>query len=155
MHQVFADGSVDGLRVTPYMSLAPEVQASEGLVNASAHVWFQYPRTLLRRHALLNLVRRIGVEPHAARNLVDAGALLGKPTIKMRRQGALVGADAQFMVIVIAEQEPCAESRITLAHRRDRFGLPRAKINWQLTNKMWRTVVRVSKELQGQFRDAD
>jgi choline dehydrogenase-like flavoprotein len=152
MHELFSPATVDGLDVTPQLSLAPEVQEKDGLLNASAHVWFRYPRTLLQRLSLLNLVRRIGAEPNAARNLVDAGLLLSGPTIRMLRQGARLGEEARFTITVIVEQEPSPESRITLASRTDRFGVPRAKVRWQLTDKTWGTVVRVSRALESQFR---
>jgi choline dehydrogenase-like flavoprotein len=152
MHELFSSATVDGVHVTPQLSLAPEVQEAGGLLNASAHVWFGYPRSLLQRLPLLNLARRIGVEPHAARNLIDASMLLTGPTIRLHRQGARLGEKARFAVTVIVEQEPCRESRIMLASRTDRFGVPRAKVRWRLTDKTWGTVVHVSRALQGQFR---
>ena len=54
----------------------------------------------------------------------------------------------------MTEQEPCAESRITLSDRRDRFGMPRARITWHKTEKTWGTFVRFSSMLKTEFRRA-
>lgn len=149
---LFADDAVNGLEVSPRLSVTPQLQREHGLLNASAHVWFRYPRTMLQRLPLLNLARRIGVDQHATRNLVDAGLLLGIPTVRMLREGARLGNEAQFTITVVAEQEPCADSRITLSSRRDRFGVPRAKICWHLTDRTWDTVVKVSETVRSELR---
>lgn len=151
LHEIFGDAAVDGLRVSPKVSLSPQLQEGEGLLNASAHVWFRYPRTLLQRLALLNLAGRIGADRRAARDLIGAAWLLGWPTLRLHREGSRLGSGARFTIIVITEQEPCAESRITLGSRTDRFGMPLAKINWHLTDKVWRTVVGVCRNLQSEF----
>jgi choline dehydrogenase-like flavoprotein len=154
MNECFASTAVDGLRVTPRVSLSPQVQEAQGLLNASAYLSFAYPPTLLRRAMVLNLARGIGVQQRAARNLVDAGRLLVGPTIRLHRRGSRLGKHAQFGVTVIMEQEPCAESTITLANHTDRFGVPRAKIRWHATDKTWETVVRFSRILKSEFRQA-
>lgn len=154
MYELFTDGAVDGLRVTPHLSVAADRQESDHLLNASALIWLRYPRMMLQRLALLNLVRRIGLERHAVRNLIDAGWLLGWPTIRLLREGSRLGKDARFTVTVIVEQEPCAESRIVLGNRTDRFGVRLPKIRWHLTEKTWDSVVRVSRILQDEFQDS-
>lgn len=141
--------------MSPRFSLAPKLQESEGLLNASGYVSFAYPRTVLRRAMVLNLARRIGVDRRAGRNLLDAAMTLGGSTIRLHRQGSRVGTDAQFGVTVITEQEPCARSRVTLADRKDRFGVPRARITWHKTDKTWDTVRRFSRTLQSEFRRAE
>jgi choline dehydrogenase-like flavoprotein len=151
IHRHFATAAVGGLQVTPRLSLQPSVQEAHGLLNASAYVGFDYPRMLLRRAMALNLARGVGVEQRGARNLVDAARLLAGPTVRLHRQGRRVGKDAQFTLTVITEQEPCAESRITLASRTDRFGLPLARIRWHTTAKTWDTVRRFSRVLVSEF----
>jgi choline dehydrogenase-like flavoprotein len=154
MQKYFGTSKVDGREVSPRLSLSPEVQETYGLLNASAYMSFGYPPTLLRRAMVLNLARRLGAEPRAARNLIDAASTLVRPTVRMRRQGFRVGKDAQFALTVVTEQEPCPESRITLSNRTDRFGVPRARISWRATDKTWTTVSRFSHILRAEFRRA-
>jgi choline dehydrogenase-like flavoprotein len=151
MRRHFATAAVGGLQVTPRVSLQPAVQQADRSLNASAYVGFDYPRMLLRRAMVLNLARAVGVEQRGARNLVDAARLLAGPTVHLHRQGRRIGTDAQFTVTVVTEQEPCAESRITLSRRTDRFGLPLARISWHTTAKTWDTVRRFSRALVREF----
>jgi choline dehydrogenase-like flavoprotein len=154
MHDRFASSTVGGLQVTPRLSLTPQVQEARGTLNASAYVSFNYPPTLLRRAMILNLARDIAVDRQAVRNLLDAGSLLIGPTVRLRRQGSRLGTGAQFTVTVVTEQEPSAESRITLGRHTDRFGVPVARISWRATDKTWETVVGFSRILQSEFRQA-
>jgi choline dehydrogenase-like flavoprotein len=151
MYRTFANSSVNGLEVTPRLSLTPQQQKTNGVLNASAHFSFDYPPMLLRRAMVLNLARGIGSERRALRNLLDAGLRFAGPTVRLRRQGARLGAGSQFAVTVVSEQEPCEESRITLSTRTDRLGIPRARIAWHLTDKTWNTIGRLSTILQDQF----
>lgn len=154
MQKYFGTSTIDGRDVSPRLSLSPEAQEMHGLLNASAYVSFAYPPTVLRRAMILNLARRLGTGKRATRDLVNAASTLVGPTVHLRRQGSRVGADAQFALTVITEQEPCLESRITLADGTDRFGVPRARISWHATDKTWNTVVRFSQTLRSEFRRA-
>lgn len=154
MHKYFGTSTVEGREVSPRLSLSPELQETHRLLNASAYMSTAYPPTLLRRAMVLNLARRLGVEQRAVRDLVNAARTLVGPTIRLRREGSRVGKQAQFAFTVVTEQEPSAESRITLADRTDRFGVPRARITWRKTEKTWKTVVRFSRILQDEFSRA-
>jgi choline dehydrogenase-like flavoprotein len=154
MGEHFATAAVDGREVSPRMALPAHLQERYGILNASAYVSDGYPPTLLRRAMILNLARRVGREQRAARNLADAGMLLAGPTMRLHRQGSRLGRSAQFTVTVVTEQEPHTESRITLADRTDRFGVPQARISWHATEKTWRTVKRFSRALRAEFYEA-
>ena len=154
IHHDFESSMVNGLQVTPRLSLSTQVQEAHGLLNASASFSFDYPPTLLRRAMILNLARGIGSERQAVRNLLDAGSLLIGPSVRLLRQGLRLGKSARFTVTVVTEQEPCAESRITLGRHTDRFGVPLAKIGWRATDKTWETVVGFSRILESEFRQA-
>jgi choline dehydrogenase-like flavoprotein len=151
LRDLFGSSALDGFEVSPRMALPASLQETYGLLNASAYISFRYPPTLLRRAMILNLARRVGTEHGAARDLVDAFLLLLGPTLRLHHQGARLGKAAQFTVTVVTEQEPCAESRISLANDTDRFGVPRARISWHATYKTWETVKRFSLALREEF----
>jgi choline dehydrogenase-like flavoprotein len=48
---------------------------------------------------------------------------------------------------MIVEAEPNRDSRVSLAHERDRLGMPRVRVNWQLTELVKRTFDRTAQLL--------
>lgn len=150
--KLFYEAKIDDLKVTPRLSLRPAAQEAYELLNVAAYMSFAYPRTVLRRAMLVNLARRVRVERQGARHLVEAASSSLGSTMKLHRDRRMVAEDARFTLTVTTEQEPCADSRITLANSLDRFGVPRARIRWHNTDKTWETIVRFSKLLQEEFR---
>jgi choline dehydrogenase-like flavoprotein len=146
-----------GIEVLPRLSLTAEQQRAHRVLNAQAYVFGPlYPRSLLRRAMAVNLLRQMGREQHAARDLIDAAKTLVGPTLSLHWERRLHAAEARgyFQVSVVTEQEPCPTSRITLSGRRDRYGMPRAKITWHKTQKTWDTVAHLARTLRDEVRKA-
>jgi choline dehydrogenase-like flavoprotein len=51
----------------------------------------------------------------------------------------------------IAEQRPDPDSRVTLADRTDRIGVPLAKVNWRINDDERRTIVRIAHLIRDAF----
>ena len=54
-------------------------------------------------------------------------------------------------ISLMMEQEPTADSRISLSHQKDIFGIPKAKINWTISPKTWVSVNKIAEFLTEEF----
>jgi choline dehydrogenase-like flavoprotein len=77
--------------------------------------------------------------------LTDMDNLAGDVYRRVRGQGAALG------LIAHSEQAPNPESRVTLSDARDRFGIPKLRVNWRLTandkRSLRESTLRVGEEL--------
>jgi choline dehydrogenase-like flavoprotein len=133
------------------ISLVPAKQRELSLLSATAYVDVGYRPRLLEKRMLINLLKhgrsRGHVPPATFRTLFRL--VLG--SLSLAAQRAIVRQRDQFVVTIMTEQEPLAESAISLGNTRDRYGVPHAKIQWRLTEKTWETVMCFAKLLKEQF----
>jgi choline dehydrogenase-like flavoprotein len=54
------------------------------------------------------------------------------------------------VLAVTAEQEALPESRITLGREKDRFGIPKLSLHWEVSPMTWRTVVAFCRMVKGE-----
>jgi hypothetical protein len=47
-------------------------------------------------------------------------------------------------LVLMIEQEPLTDSYIALSNMQDEFGIPKAKISWEISPKTWETVLKIS-----------
>jgi choline dehydrogenase-like flavoprotein len=152
---------VDGTRVQGVLSLAPDVVRREGLRNAA----FWVPG---RRHASSapGVGSVLSVYRHARRRPRDLGAI-GRHLVNIGRDLPDVvrtaahhvlrrpeSAPDVFQLGVQAEQAPNPDSRVTLARRSDRFGMPLARLDWQPSTDDRRSIQRTVQLLDGALREA-
>ena len=124
-----ANGTSANLR--GYLTLDRSVQESRHTVNYSAAVyqttWAQYFTAV----ETANKVNRSMWEDlvHSMQGLWDN---IGDAAGSVFRPG---GRDApMFQVVSTQEQAPNPASRVTLAHEKDAMGMPRAQLEWRLTD---------------------
>jgi choline dehydrogenase-like flavoprotein len=140
--------SVDGKFFSSQLSLAPEVQKQEGILNAQ--IWFNsiFPgegsaaaTALLRFKHLWHGKADLELAHFAdvlrlARQPISTAGFVATRLIKPER---LMG-DVQ--VAVICEPAPNRDSRVTLSDTRDALGLPRVRVDWRLGEQVKRTFDR-------------
>ena len=104
---------VDDTRIRPSVTLSPDAQRSEGLLNG--HVLL-VPTSAMEQE-------RVERDPLATA-VTDLTSNLGDE-------------DQRDMVTlrILAEQRPNSQSRVELSNRIDELGLPRLRLNWQLTDE--------------------
>ena len=135
------------------LRLSPEAQARHGLLNCA--VWLSElvaaddPWSAVKRIArgqadwgrdAWSLARNAGLVASGLRRRLTTGAGLPRK---------LDGLELQAIV----EQRPDPDSRVTLSHRLDRFGVPLSRIDWrrhpQERETIWRTTQMVIEALRG------
>jgi len=140
-----------GRLYTPRISLTPAKQRELAILNASAYVETGYPTRVLEKRMLINLAKH-----KLQRNHIPAATLnnlfqlfLRSSWLGVPRKSAK--PEAQFAITLMTEQEPFAESAITLGKSRDRYGVPQARIQWRLTDNTWKTVMCFAELLKQRF----
>jgi choline dehydrogenase-like flavoprotein len=138
----------DGVSAAAFMSVRPEVQRREELLNN--RIFFQSffagedaAGTLALRRLLAALAERR--RPRAAlrdlrRVLRDADEVVLAAASHLFHPTRLLRARR---LVTIVESEPNRESRVTLGADRDALGLPRATVDWRLGEATERTIRKV------------
>ncbi|MBX9687324.1 MAG: hypothetical protein K2X27_11520 [Candidatus Obscuribacterales bacterium] len=141
----------NGLLYTPKFSLNFEKQRQEKLLNLSATIWPGNPDTILPRRVLSN-IRRLRF---TTSQLISGPAFdlvqLALKNQALQIEKCLHPSQQRISVSIMAQQEPSPESRILLAKKRDRLGIPQSKIQWRPTVNSWRSMVRFAEILQSQL----
>lgn len=153
-HDAAGRAQIDTLRI------ADSVQRQEGLLNTVIEF---YPRPRLFTspgvRSLAELwwgARHRSAPEHVAHHLLNVA---GDPTHvtkalfrSVRGKHRLTPEGATL--VMTAEQSPNPASRITLASKRDRFGVPLARLEWNLTQLDYRSIRRTQELLDEEFRKA-
>jgi choline dehydrogenase-like flavoprotein len=150
--QLFGSPEIDGRVYSPRFSLARCKQQELSVLNASAYFHFT-DHVLLRRRMILNLARQLrAITPiswDVMRQFADLFWLSCRAALMMKKRRKEKAAPC--VVHVMTEQEPTEESAIVLSETRDRFGIPRSRINWQLSEQTLRTFQVVAEVAAGEL----
>lgn len=153
------EGAYDHRLLTGSLTLSPEAQRSESLLNYRAWLVTHYTDyessgvKALRQLYLASRDRQLPARP--ARLLADIAKDLGQVSsvvfdrfVRSRRR---VGT--RFLVNIV-EPEPNPDSRVTILRERDALGVPKVQIDWQLGPNVTRTLARAHKILDAEFSEA-
>ncbi len=138
-----------GRKYSKRLSLAESFQTDQQLLNASASLMFSYPEEEFNPYQeILSLRDRkmpdiFKVIRHADTYALAARGYLFDHFVYKHR--------AEATLIMMLEQEPLRSSRISLADQLDRFGLPKANIHWDISEKTWTSMITLSDRLGSAF----
>ncbi len=149
-------GLESGYRTQFYLhglTLSPRLQEREGLLNCAA-----YPVQELAEDDPWLALRRLG-RSRAGNRMRHAWRVLSSPgliaaglhrrlVLKRGLPRRLEGIRFDTMV----EQRPDPESRVTLSARRDRLGMPLARINWKISIQEIASVARLAELMSAEFQ---
>lgn len=134
------------------LSLTEAAQKKYQLMNTSALVEFrEYENPKDNPYTeLFNFrdVRRLVAVGKILKNL-DSYFLTAKALLT---EGFIYKHKALPRINLMLEQEPTEDSYIGLSNEKDQFGVPKAKIHWQITDKTWHTVNTMSTFLKNEFK---
>lgn len=146
----------DGLRhvVNIGLGLSPEIQRREELLNASVHiVEFGSDLSAIAKLQAALRVSRSGGTPRDALGgyayaLRHPGEVAGNLLDRFVYRRPSLNHPIETVIGCSVEQVLDPESRVTLADRRDALGQPRARIDWKLSDREYRTARRVEELLR-------
>jgi len=133
------------------MRLSPAIQRSERLLNCAVWIderlapddpWDSFIRFLRKEP---------GVLPDLRAMLANSGLVLYGLKEHFVAHRALPRKLSAVTVEAMCEQRPNPDSRVTLADRRDRFGMPISRIDWRTSDEEARTMRRVTELMVEQF----
>ncbi|WP_375388158.1 GMC oxidoreductase [uncultured Amnibacterium sp.] len=132
----------EGGRATPGWALSPALQERESLTNCAA--WLFPVVSELDPFTAVRGARRAPAQ--AASAAARHPAMLARGLARMRLGHA---APARLLdrleLHVIVEQAPDRDSRVTLADRTDRLGMPLSRIDWRIGEQEVRTARRTAR----------
>lgn len=134
-----------GRRYLPRLSLAPDVQAREQVLNCTSVLVFDHDESRgvgAAKHALRAFRARDAraVGRGATGTLRDAPELASIAWRRFARGRSPASPPIRTVLQVFAEQAPIADSRVTLARKRDALGVRMPEIDWRLSELDGRTV---------------
>jgi choline dehydrogenase-like flavoprotein len=142
-----------GMRINAHLGLRPQVEQDERLAMVALQVRPRVPsageKSLARIVGFLEQGRYPNdLAYHLRRVLADLGAIT--ETAEQRLERKLFGSSDPGLLLAIrsvGEQVPNPDSRVMLAESKDALGLPRALIDWRLTELDRYTLRRTGKIL--------
>jgi nucleoside-diphosphate-sugar epimerase/choline dehydrogenase-like flavoprotein len=133
------------------VGLSPEKQRAEGLLNCAA-IPFEEASSDGPEHAAIRLIMG---ERSAVRR--DLRAIIERPGRALAGLASFL-ADSRFEsepsvigFVVISEQAPDRESRVSLGSGRDRLGLPVARVDWHIGEQEVRSQIALAKSIREEF----
>ncbi len=137
-----------------YLELTPAAQATDEVASAYAEVALD-----LLPNSPLALARSLlrGIQQRKlALTVPDAGRLAGHVRYLVRgaywylaRRQMLMSSDTGLKLEITAEQMSDPSNRITLSPRRDRLGVPMARLDWRLTDRDEHTFQSAMRRIAG------
>ena len=129
-------------------ALAPDVQEKEGLLNCAA-----FPTEFRATDDPWDALKRLRTGQSDSL-LDDARAVISSPMLLLEgvRQRLLRGRNVthkldKLVIDCLVEQAPDPESRITLSDKKDRHGIPLARVHWKISDQEKRSVMRLGTTL--------
>lgn len=129
------------------LALRPQAQREHGLLNGTASL---APGALAEE--VKSTFQRFTPQMLVAMRVWDKGGRKGPPPFALGRPSVASAASApprSFHLVTRQEQAPNPNSRVTLSTEKDALGMPRAKLDWQLTELDKRSI-RIFYQLLGQ-----
>jgi nucleoside-diphosphate-sugar epimerase len=136
------------------MALSPDRQHRDGLVNCAA-----LPDSLPKLHDPVSAAQRLvrGRSSNRVRDTLYAisgpGAI--KRAVEARRAGQEIrraSALDRIGFVILSEQVPDRDSRVSLTDRRDRLGLPISQTDWRIGALEVASQVALANTMQAEFR---
>jgi choline dehydrogenase-like flavoprotein len=135
-------------------ALSEEAQRKHRLLNASAAMYYEASSDSSWKAAanLAAAVRERKLYSGIHRDLIPAMGAAANLARRLLQGSPPLLKEPLITIIVDVEQEPNAESRVTLSDQKDAFGMRRAKVDWRIS-EIERTTARhlnglVGEELQ-------
>lgn len=147
----------ENLTVEAMFRLSDSVLKRERLLNAVLRLRHTYRSSMTEAVQSAQVVRRSlhygvatpGLARHALRSAIGAPQILRHyASCRSGRPPDIFGID------VMAEQAPTKSSRVRLARRRDRLGVPKTILDWRLASVDWESIRRTMEIFGEAVREA-
>lgn len=137
-----------GRKYSLRLSASEEWMREQGWLNVSASFLMKSKEGKFDPYAEMGSFRNLwgGHQERFRATMVSLAATAGA----LLRDGFVYKRGLVPVLAVTAEQEALPESRITLGRERDRFGMPKLSLHWQVSPQTWRTVAAFCRLVKGE-----
>ena len=152
-----------GHEVEVGLTLAPQVQRDEQLLNCSAAMQYQGDaesgitvaqdiwRALLEGHWAPEMGEKVGLIARDLPTVMESAVQRLRSGHSIDRQGGPALPSKSAVVLLDLEQAPDPDCRVTLGSERDALGLKRVQVNWQISELERRTARKMVGLLGAEF----
>lgn len=133
------------------LSLDSRFQRQHRLLNCSASIMFMPPSQGFDPYAELRSFKR-GLTIKGLIKVAGSSPEIAASALAYLKNKFYYKKNAIPTLSLMIEQEPVRTSYITLGQEMDRFGLPKAVINWDISPKTWETVIAASEALKTELQ---
>jgi choline dehydrogenase-like flavoprotein len=133
----------NGVQYEIGFALSEEAQRKHRLLNASAAMYYEAPPDSSWKAAanLTAALKQRKLYSGIHRDLIPAMGAAANLGRRLLKGSPPLLRDPLITIIVDVEQEPSAESRVTLSDQKDGLGMRRAKVDWRIS-ELERTTAR-------------
>jgi choline dehydrogenase-like flavoprotein len=150
--------TVDGVRVQAKLAVRPDVLRREQLLNSTfffermseARASQAVASFVVLRRALTYRPRPPHLFQHATKVVSGLDDIVTTASRVLRRRSH--ASEVLYQLKAMSEQAPNPDSRVTLSSRLDALGLPRARLDWRLTELDTRSIRRALDIIDGQLQ---
>lgn len=154
LHRNFNTHIWKGMKYSIRLTLGQRFQKQNQLLNCSASIMFRPQKKSLDIYAELKYFKK----DFKLRRLIKISRYF-KSILKSTRAYLIdrfyYKSKAISILSLMIEQEPIKDSYITLSSNKDQFSIPKALINWMLTEKTWETAIVTANIIKKQIEDLD
>ena len=150
MQRYFNTHLFKGGKYSIRLSLNRKFQEQKKLLNCSAAIMFPLPEDAFDPYGELKSFRK---DFKLSRLIKLSGSIVN--ILKSARAYIFnhfyYKANAATILALMIEQEPTAESYISLSDKKDKFEIPEALINWNITKKTWDTAIATATAVKNEI----
>ncbi len=153
-NKLFGYRFAGGTRRNLYLELSPAAQRADGVASGYVEAALDLPP-----QSPLEIIRRVGrgfqksefdaTASDARRLAASAGYLARAAHWRLAHGLLLIPPGTGLKLEVCIEQAPHRANRISLSHERDRLGVPKAALEWELTDRDEQTFQAVVRRTAG------
>ena len=147
LQKYFSTHVWNGKKYSIRLSSSTAFQRTDKILNCSASILFEPSKTKFNLYDEAKLLRQKFNLGRALRISANLPIIL-KAAAAYYNDRFFYKINADNKLILMVEQEPLAESFISLSNEVDRFGIPKAIVNWEISYKTWETVCKMCESLK-------
>lgn len=145
-------------RYFPKFALSVKQQRVHAVLNCNAHLTFEYPDDSVMSHMqVFYRAARRGQLPDKLWSRLSSLARnrseIGRSLMHLSRTGRTpLAKPSSVRLQCYLEQSPNHRSRITLSGQADALGMPKAQVEWNMTELEFRTLVVMTETVRSEFK---
>lgn len=146
LQKIFNTHFYKGAKYSIRLNLSDDIQKKQKVLNCTASVMMENAIDEDPYLEIKNLKNNFSIK--GIKKIIKFLPSLLKTFYSFTIHNFIFKPNAIASLMLMAEQEPIVESSVSLAKETDKFGIPKAKVNWEISPLSWKTIVLLSEMLK-------